>query len=529
MRRPVLEPAHSPIAQATDGRRRWAANPLTLVVLARAAALAAVLAATHQPTAAQRALVIEPNATVMQTLTDNYLLTGATPAGDLVTRLTAGLRLRSQAGLLRGYLDYSASGVLYARHADRNEFQNALRSNLTADVLEGRAQVVVEADIAQSAISAFGAQPAAGGLSNANSTELRTLRITPSFRGPLGPDLLYSGSLGYSISDASNTRNGDSTTANMALTISPAAPGRLSWALNGTHLRSAYKLGRDTQSERATGQLNYRVDELDLMLDANTGIELSNLATAGRQRHQTWGFGAVWQPSPRLRLAGDLDRRFFGQSHNLSLEYRTPLTVWRLSDSRSVSTGDGQSGFGGRGTVYDLFFAQFASVEPDPIKRAELVNAYLRDNGINPAGVVNTGFLRSSATLDNRQSLSVALRGIRSTAVLTASRSRSRRLDTISNGNDDLANSGHVRLQSLALDLSHRLTPLTSIGLVLSGQHGRGTQAGQDNRQRQSSLSYSTRLTAESTLSAGGRRTLYQTGASAYAESAVFATYGIRF
>ena len=86
-----------------------------------------------------------------------------------------------------------------------------------------------------------------------------------------------------------------------------------------------------------------------------------------------------------------------------------------------------------------------------------------------------------------------------------------------------------MRLSSVALDVSHRLTPLASVSLLLSAQQGRGTLALQDNRQRQMSLTYSTRLTPQSTLSAGGRRSMYQTGLSAYAESAVFASYGIRF
>ena len=530
MRRPLLDPVPNIVVLAAGvWQRRARAQPARWAVLARAASLALLAGAAVPPAAGQRALAIEPNAAVSQTLTDNYLLTGAAPAGDLVTRLSAGVGLRSQAGLLRGYLDYSLSSLLYARHADRNEFQNALRSNLAADLIDGRLRLVVDAGISQSAVSAFGAQPGAGGLSNANTTELRTLRVTPTFQGPLGPDLRYGGSLAYSISDASKTSNGDSNSTQLALTVAPAAPGRISWAVDGSHLRSDYKQGRTTESDRANGQLTVRLDDLDLRLNANTGIELTNLATQGRQRYATWGVGAVWEPSPRIRLAGDLDHRFFGQSHSLSLEYRTPLTVWRLSDSRSVSTGDGQAGFNGRGTAYDLFFAQFASVEPDPVKRADLVNAFLRSNGIDPAAITNPGFLRASATLDDRLSLSVAYRGVRSTAVLTANRSRSRRLDTVTNAVDDLAQAGEVRLTSVALDLSHRLTPLGSVGLLLSAQQGRGTQAGPDNRQRQMSLSYSTRLTPESTLSAGARRARYQTGAAAYAESALFASYGIRF
>ena len=509
------------LADADEGAR-WA-------VRSCAGTLALVSVAIAQPAVGQRSLAIEPNVSVTQTLTDNFRLTAVNPASDSITRLTAGVGLRSQAGLLRGYLDYSLSSVIYARHSASNAFQNSLSSNLTADLLDGRATVVVEARISQSAVSAFGAQPGSSGLSNANSTELRTLRITPSFRGPLGPDLRYSGSLGYSLSDASKTSKGDSSASTATLRLEPAAPGRLSWAVDGSHVKSDYKLGRTTESDRANAHLNLRLDELDLQLNANAGVELTDLASSQRQRYPTWGYGAVWAPSVRIRLAAEIDHRFFGKSHRLSLEYRTPLTVWRLSDSRRLNMGDGQSGIGGRGTQFDLYFALFESEEPDKGKREELVNLFLRNKGIDPAALVSPNFLRSAATLEDRQELSVAWQGVRSSAALALTRTHTRRLDSVVSAADDLAGSNEVRLDGISVTLAHRLTPESSLSLALSEKQGQGKLASQDNRQRQFNLVYNTRLTSESNLVVGGRRAVYSTSRVPYAESAIFASYGIRY
>ena len=103
-----------------------------------------------------------------------------------------------------------------------------------------------------------------------------------------------------------------------------------------------------------------------------------------RKGYATYGAGAVWTPSPRTSLTANFDERSFGRTHNLSFEHRTALTTWRISDSRSVSTVNGENGAGSRGTAYNLLFAQFASIEPDPVKRTDLVNSALLRSGINP-------------------------------------------------------------------------------------------------------------------------------------------------
>jgi len=499
------------------------------VALALAACAPSIRAQTEGTAGSSRAWAIQPHVSVTQTFSSNYRLTAVDPAYEAITQLSAGVSLHGQSGLLRGYLDYALSGLIHAHHGDRNTHQNALNTALTANLAEGRAQLDLGASISQSAVSAFGAQPSNDLAGTDNTTEVRSLRLGPSFRGPLGPGLRYTAALTYAVTSSSRSTLGDSSTGNLAVHIEPSNAGRLGWSVDGSHLESGFKAGRTTQDDRLFGSLRWRLDDLDLQLAANAGTESTNLASPQRESRSTWGLSGAWSPSPVTRVSGEWDKRFFGNSHAFSVEHRTPLTVWRLTDSRSLNTGGNSANAGARGTVFDLFFTQFASIEPDPIKRADLVNAFLRSNGIDPNLGLGPSYLRSSVTVQDRQELSVALRGVRSTATLVWARSSSRRVQTALNLGDDLDNGGRVNLRQMSLNLSHRLTPLSTLSLVLNRQQGAGNLVTQRNLQRAANVLYATKLTVDTSLSMGLRRTLYENSAGHYNESALFATYGLRF
>lgn len=477
-----------------------------------------------QSEAVVRTVAVSPNASVSQTFSTNpHLLPSDASAGS-ITRLSAGVNLRGQSGLVRGFVDYSLSRFIYSG-GENNSLQNTLSAALDTDLLDGRAKLALNANIAQSAVSAFSTQPSLGGGSQTNSTEVRTIRLAPSFRGPLGPDLRYTGEVTIAATDAKNTLVGDNQALSAALHVEPVTTGQVAWGLDVSHARSGYKLGRLTNDDRLYGSLNYRLDLLDLLLQANAGLESTDLAGVQRQSYRTWGFGATWTPSPRTKVAAQYDHLFFGGAHNVVLEHRTALTTWRFSDSKRLSTA-GDTGSGGT-TARDLFMSVFSSTIPDAAQRATYVSNFLSQRNIPET--LGVGFLRSAATVQSQQEASFALRDARSAAVFTATRGSTRRLSTIAGLVGDLATSTEVRLRSVSLDLSHRLTPLSNLNLRLSEQRGRGDLANQDSRQRQVSLQYTTRPTQYSDLSVGLRRAHYEVQFISYGESALFANYGIRF
>lgn len=472
---------------------------------------------------------VQLNGSLTETFTDNYLLTGIQPESDLVTRLTAGVGLNSQSGRTKGFLDYSLSGLIYARHSESNQLQNTLNANFSAELSEGRSRLDVRAGISQSAISAFRLQPGINSLNQGNATELRYLSLAPVVYGPLGPYLRYTATLNASLSDAKGTDLGNSSLTTATVRIEPMAPQRLGWAVDGTTSKSDFKAGRTTTTSRLNGTAFYPITDLDLRLSASAGTELTDLNTLQRKGYATYGAGAVWTPSPRTNLTANFEERSFGRTHNLSLEHRTALTTWRVSDSRSVSTVNGENGAGSRGTAYNLLFAQFASIEPDPVKRADLVNSVLLRSGISPTAQINPSFLNSGVSLQDLQEVSVALRGVRSTAVLSYTRTTTSRLDNFTTAADDLSQSSRIHLQGFSLDLSHRLTPVSSLNLLLSDQRGNGDLSTQSNRQRQASLLYTLRPSERGSLSVGLRRALYLSQPNPFDETAIFATYGTRF
>lgn len=484
-------------------------------------------AATAQATAPARALMIQPSASISQTFTDNYLLTATDPAFDAITRVTVGVAVNANAGPVRGFLDYSLSGLMHARHSDRNTVLNGLSTAFVADLVPGRAKLDVSGNVSRSAVSAFGAQPGLDGGVQSNATEFRRLKVAPSVLGQLGSDFRYTANLSVEATDARDSVVGDSTSATLGMRLEPVTRGMVGWSVDGTVLRSDFKAGRATSNDRLSATTRWRIDAIDTELTGSGGVEFSDMTTASRQRFNNWGLGATWTPSPRTTLAAQHDDRFYGPSRRLSLDHRTALTSWHFGKTRSLSTSGGQSELGGRGTAFDLLFAQFASALPDPIKRAEFVNAYLLSQGILPTAT--PGFLRASVTVQDLEEVSVAFRGVRDTGVLSWTRSRSMRLGAQPGVADDLTASGEVYLQRLSLDLSHRLTPQSSAGLVLSRQRGSGLNASQNNLQRKLSLRYTLRPSANSDVNLGISRTLIDSFLATYDESAVVVTVGYRF
>lgn len=525
MRQRHAEPVRM-CADASNAKRKALPGRSRSVIVV-AAACAASLTAQAQSAIG---LSIVPSVQVTQTVTSNVKVSPTDRHSESITQVTAGVSVGSRSGTLRGFLNYGLTGRLYARDSSRNSLagQNTLGANADVEVVDGQGFVNVSAAVSQGALSSFAAQTGNDGLSNPNTTEVRTLQVAPRWLGRLGSAVRYAvnGSYGLSSTKASNV--GDSAASSLSLQVSSANASRLGWAVDASRQVSGFSAGRTSSSSRVFGSLSLLANDLDLRLGANAGREYSDLTTQSQSGAGTWGMSAVWTPSPVTQLSAQYDERAFGKTYSLGLNYRTPLTVWQLTDTRSLTISGNQLQAGSRGAVFDLYYAQFASIEPDPLRRIDLVNAFLRSNGIDPSASFRPGLLTSAATLQNQLSLSVAYRMQRGSATLFATRSKSRRADTLSNAADDLASAGQVAQRSIVLSLSHRLTPDLSANLNMSTLTGEGSSAAQANTQRAANLQVSGRLSPESSWSLALRRTLYETSSVPYNESALTATYSLQ-
>lgn len=498
-----------------------------LITGAALLALASHTAWAQEATGTRRGWTIEPSVSLRQTFTDNQRLQTVKEA-DSITEGSAGIRIGSTGGSVRGSVEYSLTGSAYARNDSANELRHFLNAAVTAEVIDGTGFVDLRGSYTQQAVSAFGSQSTNPGLSDRNRADVGSLAISPYLRGRLGGPLRYEARLSLETtrakgSDASDVDNGAAT-----LHLDSGGSGApLGWTADASHNVSDFRAGRRTSDTRLRAGVTYALNR-EFMLGLTAGSERTDILTLNGESNTTWGAQGEWTPDERTSLSANVERRFFGNSHGVRFAHRTPNTAWALSDSRDISTSSSQ-GNASFGSAYDLFFRQFASTEPDAAKRDVLVRNYLQTNGINANAVVIGGFLASAATLQRAQQASVAFVGVRNTVTLQASSSRSERADKVSSAIDDLSSVSEVRQHGLSLDWALRLTPLSSISVTGSYQRSAGDQSSQQTTLKAITATWNAPLGARSTMSAGARHAVFDSTTTPYTESALFGAVRLSF
>lgn len=522
------------------GRQGFSCGPLLGLLLAAstlAQAQESVNQATATPaqepvsqgTATKRSTSLTPRFSSTVTLTDNVQPGSPIKDGAAIIQLSPGLRFTSNAGRVRGFFDYALNGLVYAKTTTPNRVQNALSAALTAEAIENWAYVDLRSSITQQAISAFGVQSVNNGLNNVNQTEMANVSLSPYVRGNLAGVAHYEARVNLTETNTKGAPLGDSTSRGGQLSLGGlSSRSLLNWSLSGSVQKVDFKQGRNTEDDQLQGTLKIAARD-DLQFSVNGGAETNNFLSVSRERHSTYGLGMNWTPTDRTKLSAQADHRFFGDAHHVSFEHRFARSIWRFSDSKDVSTNPGQGNAVNLGSNYELFYSMFASLVPDPVKRAIFVSNYLQANGINPTTVAVGGFVNSGVTLARRQELSFALTGVRDTITLLASRNETQPLGLLSNGQGDLSNSNLVLQHGISVSLSHRLTPTSTANLTLAQQKTAGSLSNQSSTLRSILANWSATLGARTTVSLGARYTDYSALLNSYKEKAIYSNLTRQF
>lgn len=484
---------------------------------------------TAGPTAGRPAVSIVPRVTVTEIFTDNATLSANSKQSDLITEVIPGVRISSSFGRAKGYFDYALNARQSTRAGATGTLQSVLTTFGSMEAVDNFAFIDFSASISQQAVSGLGVQSPGNYSANANQTETSTYRLSPYLRGSLGGFADYQTRYSFSKTRSDSTATSEITTKDLLLSLkgSPSA-SRLGWSVQAGQQSANYSLGRTTESDSLTGSLSYALMP-QLVVTATAGQEGNNYNSLARETNLTTGQGIQWTPSPNANFSASRQTRVFGQSHTLNFGYRTGRTAWSFTDSQDVTNSPSQSGLTSLGPIYDLYFAQFATVEPDPVKRAELVNAFLQANGINPNAIVVSNFLTSAVSLQRRQDLSFTLLGVRDTITFTASRTETSRLDTISTAIDDLANATLIRQTGLSVSYAHRLTPDTSVNLTGLSQRSSDSSGLQETSSNSVNLGVSTRLGLRTSAAVNARRVIFESKTSPYNETAITGTVNVQF
>jgi uncharacterized protein (PEP-CTERM system associated) len=494
--------------------------PLSAAVAALVAGLAGVAPARAE------GLVVTPSVSLVETLTSNRDLDSTDAQADLITRISPSLFVRSGSGALRGSLSYTLNGVIYARDSGSNSAFHTLSGSGELEFVPNRAGMTVSAGASRQAISAFGTQSTDESLNGANQAQTFRYSLSPYLKGRLLGNVTYVAQLAYNDSRSDADIDTDTRSVNALVGLSGRL-GALGWGLDASRLVSETAQQPRVHNGRIGGSLNYLAD-VDLQLALRAGYEVDDLRTGESESTATWGAGLVWTPTVRTSVNLDFDRRFFGRSYSVRFSHRMARTIWTFNDSRSLTV----PGVTGRGvlSLYDLFFAQFASIEPDVTRRDVLVRDFLAANGLNGADtIVLPGFLATGPTVQRSQTATMAYNGRRTTFTVTALQTRSTSASDTAAAGSDLADGRNVRQQGLTFNLSHRLTPDDSIVFTLSKRRtlGSGSQAATDL----SSIvaTWSARLGRYTNVSLGVRHSYFASETNPYHESALTGSVRMRF
>lgn len=475
---------------------------------------------------------VRPRIGVMETWTDNLRLSEHDKDAALVTTVSPDISIVRGSGPLRGSLDYTLNGIAYLKSDQPSVLQNSLQAKGQAELIEHRLFVDMIASIGQQSASAFGLQstPTLGSqssvstLANANRHEVGTLALSPLFHSVVGS--LFSLDLrgNFTRTEVRGSSLGDSRGAGGSLRLSGLGAGPLNWWATVSTQQTVPKEARTNRLSSALVGLNFLPDP-DLTLGVDAGRERNDFLASTGQSGATGGVTAQWKPTPRTRVNGDWHRHEYGNSHSFSFEHRMSRSIWQLSDSRTVTVGSVAAG--GVRSNYDQLFLLFTSLEPDPVKRDQVVRDYLQARGLSPDAPASAGFLSSGPSQTHNQMLGITLQGARSTLSAQANRIITSRLGSGLN-QGDLANNSRIEQRSYSLTASHQLTPIASVSVVAAHQQTLGDAGGRAARLSSLTANWNGKLGPRFGVQFGARHAHFE-GVTSYAENAVYANLTQQF
>ena len=454
--------------------------------------------------------------------------TGGLDGGEFVAVLRPGLQLSSRSGRVVGSLNYTLGLTYRSQSSGSESVQHQLSSSFSAQLVERWMYLDGSASVSQQTLSAFGQQSATGSpQDNSNRVEVANVSLSPYVRGVFGSAITYEARLMANATNARRSITADSSGTSASVSLSSAFSGTaLGWGLTALTQTSDFRAGRETQSERYSASLSFMADP-ELSLAARGGQESTNVANTSKTTFNNWGGNVTWRPTDRTRAQLDIDERYFGRAYRLSLDHRLASSSVQFSSSRDASDGSGSNsnGTGQRRTLYQVYFDQFASLQPDPVLRDLLVLGFLRAQNLDPNAIVPGGFLNTAVTVQQRHQLTLSYSGLRMAGSAQAFASSSRVIDAaaVTPANQNTRQWGYLT------NASYRLSPDATLALTGSRLLTQGTDTRTGTNLKSLSLSLSSQLARRTSASLSARYSVFTSATDPYREAGITASLSQRF
>jgi uncharacterized protein (PEP-CTERM system associated) len=448
-----------------------------------------------------------------------------TDSQDTVTQLRPGIRVESRSGRVVGSLAYSLNLAHHTKQDYQGEnVQNFLSGSLQAEAIERWMYVDATANVTQQPASAYGRQTASDStVVNANRIEVGSVSVSPYVRGVVASSVNYELRLTGSATNGRRSKAADSSTTGGNFGLSSAVPGTLfGWALNASTQTVDFRTGRKTQSDRYGARVTWMPDP-DLTFNVSGGQEDTDIGSLIKTRYNNWGAGATWRPSPRTRAQFNTEDRYFGRSHQVTLEHRMASSSIQFSSSRDAGNGADPSGTGQRVTLYQAYDRLLANTFPDPVERDAVIRLLLQSQNADPNQLVSSGSINSAITVVQRNQLTFAYSGQRMTTSLQLYTNRSQVIDpTVAAPEAD-------RQWGYLGSVSYRLTPTAQVNMTGSRMVTQSTDTRPGTDLKSLTLGWSDQIARRTSAGVTLRYSVFNSNTDPYRQAAIQASISQRF
>lgn len=444
----------------------------------QALAPAAVAAMLLAP-ACRAELTVTPTADLRTTYTDNVnLAPEATARSQIITELAPGLTLNDRSPALtltaayQLHLFHYADQDIAGTHGADSQFQG----NAKVRIIDGLLYLNASGSYSQQAISAFGPPVQDDAYVSTNRAAVKAYRFDPylihSFGHFAGLEVHYS----HDVVDSNGGGLGRSVGNGATAALSSGTQfERLGWGLQYAYQKLDDTIVNSSRSKNANANVSYAVvpqlkltaglghDAYDYPQQQATSAAADN-ATGGR----SWTGGIDWAPSTRTHVQASIGRRYYGNSDSLNATHRSRATVWVLTYGTDVTTSRQQFLLPSAVSTSALLDSMFAASIPDPVARAQAVNAFIYANGLPASLADSVNYFSNNYILQKQWQLSAAINSARTSTILALFDTRRQALSAVQSssvllGNNSSNINDDSRQQGGSATLNWRLSPLSSV------------------------------------------------------------------
>lgn len=380
---------------------------------------------------------VTPSVSLLSTWTSNVdLESSAQRRSDWINQLTPGLVFSGKSAHANIAGAVSLPVLVYARTSENNYVAPQANVNGTMELVDRLLFVDASVNVSQQYANPFGARPTDLASSTQNRYTSQIYSVSPYLKGEMRDGLDYelrqtstwTNATGIDGGNASGIAGTHSFMSEEKAHVARAPqPGGWRVDFDRADLRY-YGEGVQPGFDRETIQqgqvsLDYRFDPT-LQVSAVGGYEDDDFFGTG-QHGAVYGGGIDWRPDARTHFTARAQHHFYGAGYDVSLDHRTPLSVWSVKATRSLTSYPQQLGTLAAGTnVAALLDSLFSSRVTDPSQRQALVNQAMAQRGLPQTLGSALALYGQQITLAESETATFGLLGARNSVFLNAFRTR---------------------------------------------------------------------------------------------------------